>query len=198
MALFPVLLELKDQTCLVVGAGRVAARKAAALRRAGARVKFVAPEAVHAVERMATAGRVTLIRRCFRKGDLARCALVIAATDDPSVNRAVASEARRRRLPCNSADDPSRATLQFPAILRRGKLIIAISTGGASPALARRMKRGLESVVGPEYAALLRSLGSARRKLRKEAGSVRSRRRSLKRLAKPGALDRMRRGQRRP
>ena len=171
MALFPVLLELKDQTCLVVGAGRVAARKAAALRGAGARVRIVAPEAILAVERMAATGRAILVRRRFRKGDLARCVLVVAATNDPAVNRTVASEARRRRLPCNSAGDPSRGTLQFPSILRRGKLIIAISTGGASPALARRLKRDLESVVGPEYAALLRSLGGARRKLRKETGS---------------------------
>ncbi|MCZ6778626.1 MAG: bifunctional precorrin-2 dehydrogenase/sirohydrochlorin ferrochelatase [Acidobacteria bacterium] len=192
MALLPVLLELKDQSCLVVGAGRVAARKAAVLLGAGARVRIVAPEAIPAVERMAAAGRVTLVRRRFRKADLTRCKLVVVATDDPLVNRAVASEARRRGLPCNSADDPSRGTLQFPSILRRGKLIIAISTGGASPALSRRLKRDLESVVGPEYAALLRSLGAARRKLRKEAGSKRSRRRSLRRLVRPGALDRLR------
>jgi precorrin-2 dehydrogenase/sirohydrochlorin ferrochelatase len=133
-------------------------------------------------------------RRRFRDADLRSCTLAIAATDDPAVNRAVFAGALRRRIPCNVVDRPQLCTFIAPSILRRGDLAIAISTGGASPALARRLRQKLQRRIGSEYAAFLRLLGRARLKLKRRRASLSVRKRLLYRLVDSRALELIRRG----
>lgn len=194
MNYFPIFLDIRGRACLVVGGGPVAARKAAALLDAGARVRLVAPELDPAIEEMGRAGEIRIERRPFRDSDLDGCALVIAATDDEAVNRAVHAGARRRDLPCNVVDQPSLCTFIFPSVLRRGDLVIAISTGGASPAVCRRLRRELEGRIGPEYADFLSLMREVRSRLRKEVSDPLARKRALYRLVSSPALDLVRSG----
>ena len=138
---YPVFLDLRDRPVVVIGGGRVAARKAAGLVEAGARVRVIAPQVGRGVRAQAVE------RRRYRKGDLRGAALVFAATDDRAVNQAVGEEARRRRIPVNVADRAEECTFLVPARVKRGEIQIAISTSGRSPRLARELRRRLEKLL---------------------------------------------------
>lgn len=163
---YPVLLDLSGRLVLIVGGGRVAARKIASLLPAGARVRLVAPEL--AAETRALCGRpgVELLERSFRPADLEGVALVISATDQEALNRAVAAEAQARGMFVNVVDVPGLCSFIVPATLRRGDLVLAVSTSGASPAAAARLRQGLEGQFGPEWGLYLRILKAARVRLR--------------------------------
>lgn len=191
-ALYPAYLNLAGRAALVVGGGSVAARKVAALRASGARVTVVAPQIDPDLARGAH-GAVTVRRRAYRAADLRRAWLVIAATNDPAVNRAVAADAARARLFCNVVDQPELCTFQAPAAVRRGLLQIAISTGGASPALAREIRRDLERQFGPEYATLLANLQRRREEAKRDQPSATARRRLLLAAGREAARGRARR-----
>lgn len=163
MALYPVFFELKDRNCLVVGGGRVATRKTTSLLECGARVRVVAPRVVPDMERLALAGKIGLERREYRREDLDGMFLVIAATDDPAVNRRVSADARSLGVPVNVVDSLDASDFIVPSVVRRGDLVIAISTSGHSPALARWLREELESRYGEEYARLLELVGRIRR-----------------------------------
>ncbi len=149
--LFPAFLDLHGRRCLVVGAGEIARQKTAGLLLSGAEVHVVAPEACAEIRQWAGNGRVRWSQRPYAAGDLDGAYLVITATGDPDVNEAVFAEAERRGVLCNSVDDPTHCHFQYPAVVRRGELQIAISTGGRSPALAQRLRAELEEQFGPEY-----------------------------------------------
>jgi precorrin-2 dehydrogenase/sirohydrochlorin ferrochelatase len=156
-AYYPVFLDLQDQPCLVVGGGLIAQRKVEGLCEAGARVRVVAPEILPMPE------GAECITRAFEPSDLDGMRLVIAATDDREVNAVVAQQARAHGLFVNAVDDPAECSFILPALVRRGDLVLAISTGGQSPILARRIKEQLEAHFGPEYAELTAMLGRLRR-----------------------------------
>lgn len=160
--LYPAMLRLQGQRCLVVGAGEVAARKVESLLACGAEVVVVAPELGEALLALAQAGRITVRQRPFQPLDLAGCRLAIAATGSPEVNRAVAEEAQKRGIWVNVVDEPALCDFVVPAVVRRGPVVVAISTGGASPALAAALRRQLEEVVGPAYGVLAESLQALR------------------------------------
>lgn len=162
---YPLFIDIAGRRCLVVGGGKVAARKIRGLLSAGAAVEVIAPIADRAVLRMAELGKICFIERKFKKTDLGGVFMAFAATADPRVNGMVAAEARRRGVMVNVADDPERCDFFIPAVMRRGRLQIAVSTGGASPAMAAGIKRELLRRYGVEYADLLRALGAARRRL---------------------------------
>jgi siroheme synthase-like protein len=163
MSGYPIVLTgLAGRCCVVVGGGAVAARKAQALVEAGARPVVIGPELGPEVEAMAVAGQVQIERRCYRPGDLAGAALAIAATGDRQVNAAVAEEARQRGVLVNVVDDPALCTFTLPAVVRRGDLLVAISTGGQSPAFARHLREMLEEIIDPAYGELLALVGSLR------------------------------------
>ena len=153
---YPVALDLRGRACLVVGGGAVARRKAGGLVATGALVTVVAPEAQRMPE------GVTVQLRPFLDGDLAGVALAVAASDDHELNARVASLARERGVWVNVADDPRAGDVILPAVARRGELQIAVSTGGASPALAQRLRKRLENEFGPEYGELVALLGGLR------------------------------------
>ncbi len=155
-------LKLTGRRCLVVGAGSVGLEKVEGLLACDARVHVIAPEACAAIEQLAAAGDVELSRRRFRPGDLDGHFLAIAATSDSETNIAVFEEAERRAMLCNVVDVPPLCSFILPAIQRRGPIAIAISTAGASPALAKRMKREIAELFGEEYATLAELLNEAR------------------------------------
>lgn len=152
---YPAILLLDGRLAVVVGGGAVALRKVRTLLDAGAQVHVIAPEVTGAIERMVERGEVKGTLRRFERGDLAGAAVVVAATDDRDVNQGVFEEATERGIPVNVVDDPPRCTFIAPSIVRRGDLVVAISTGGAAPALAVRLRERIERELGPEYEAFL-------------------------------------------
>lgn len=193
MKYYPLFLDVAGRPCLVVGAGTVAVRKARALLDCGARVTVVGERPATALRALERRG-VLLERRRFRVGDVGRQALVIAATDDRAVNTAVAAAARRRGIPVNAVDDPANCTFIVPAVVRRGGLTVAISTGGKSPAAARLVKERIAALLGAEYAALVRLLGAHRGRMKKAVPTERARARAWQRIIDAGVLDRLRDG----
>lgn len=147
----PLLLRLEAARCVVVGGGRVAERKIGALLEAGARVEVFAKRASAELQRMAETGRILLSLREPVREDLRSATLVVVATDDRELNERVSQWAQEIGVPCNVVDKPELCTAIFPAILRRGRLQLAVSTGGASPAMAALIRDRLSDVFGPEY-----------------------------------------------
>lgn len=143
----PAFLDIAGRTCLVVGGGEVAARKIALLERAGGRVRVTSSKLVPSLSRGVAAGRIRHLTDSFTPDQLGGCAVVVAATDDRELNARVSWEARRRGIPVNVVDDPALCTFQVPAIVDRDPVLIAISTGGASPVLARWVRRRIESLL---------------------------------------------------
>jgi precorrin-2 dehydrogenase len=159
VVLYPIFLDLSGRRCVVVGGGGVANRKARKLLQARARVVVISPEIGAELESVA----VEVHRRPYREGDLEGAYLAFAATNAREVNAAVAREAKERGVPVNVADTPSEGDFALPSTLRRGRLQVAISTGGASPTLARRIRGELEEAFGPEWAGIVEQLDTARR-----------------------------------
>lgn len=163
---FPVTLDLEGRACLVVGGGVVAGRKISGLLDAGARVTVVSPALAATVLDIAREGRFRWWPREYAEGDVAGFALVMVATDDDGVNARVAAEARRRSIWVNCADDPARCDFILPSVLRRGPLMVAVSTGGVSPTVARMVREELELVLPSDYAVLTEVVADVRRALR--------------------------------
>ena len=138
---YPIVLDLTGAHVVVVGGGRVALRKVQGLLDAHADVTVVAPSVVDEIGRLP----VRVVTRAYEPGDLATARLVITATDDPAVNAAVAADAAGRGIWVNSADDPANCTFTLPAIARSGPITVAVSTGGASPALASHLRTEIEA-----------------------------------------------------
>ena len=150
MNLLPIFLDIRGRLCLVVGGGEVAHRKASVLLEAGATVRAVAPQFYEAFAGL----RIERITERFRPSHLDGVALAIAATDDGAVNREVSEEARARNIPVNVADDPALCSFLMPSILDRSPLLVAFSTGGASPVLARMLRGTLEAQIPQGYGRL--------------------------------------------
>jgi len=178
-ALYPIYLDLAGREVLVVGGGTVAARKAAALLACGALVTVVAPRLCERMRETLRGEAVTHLQRGYREADLRDKWLVIAATDDPGLNRTVSEDAARARLFCNVVDQPGLCSFQVPAVFRRGLLQMAVSTGGAGPALAKRIRMELERIYGEPYGKLLEALGELRAHLQDKYPQDRARRRRL-------------------
>ena len=156
------LIGLQLRQAVVIGGGTVAARKVEGLLAADARVTVISPALVPEMKVLVDTGAVTYIQRSYRDGDLEGVFLVIAATDDLSVNQSVWAEANERGCLINVVDDPEHCTFILPAILKRGEMNVAVSTGGGSPALARRLRERLEDVVGTEYGTLTEIMAELR------------------------------------
>lgn len=182
--LFPMFVKLAGRKCLVVGGGRVAEPKIESLLGCGAEVRVVSPSVTPAIAGWWRENRLTWRSRGFQPSDLEGKFLVIAATSSAEVNQAVFRHAEACGVLCNAVDEPERCHFYYPAIVRRGDLQIAISTAGASPALASRLRGELETMIGPEYAGVVERLGSARKRLFARPMDPERRRRILLRLAR--------------
>ncbi len=155
-------LRLSGRRCVVVGGGEVGLEKVEGLLACGGEVTLVAPEAVPELERLAAEGSIAWERRRYEPGDLEGTFIAIAATSQTEVNIAVYEDAERRAMLVNVVDVPPLCNFILPAIVRQGSMAIAISTQGASPALAKRMKREISEQFGPAYAELAVILNEAR------------------------------------
>jgi precorrin-2 dehydrogenase / sirohydrochlorin ferrochelatase len=152
-------MNLSGRRCVVVGGGAVASRKVGKLVHAAAEVVVISPEVFPELAGM----DVEILHRPYKYGDLRRASLAFTATDSREVNAAVAREAKERGVPINVADSPAEGDFAVPSTLRRGGLQVAVSTGGASPTLARRIRNELEEAFGPEWAGVVRKFDMARR-----------------------------------
>jgi precorrin-2 dehydrogenase/sirohydrochlorin ferrochelatase len=160
---YPVNLLVGGRSCLVVGGGAVAARKVEGLRTCGAEVHVVARSVSRHVR--AQVG-VTWEERPYRSSDLDGRWLVIAATDDSAVNEEIYNDAEAAGVWVNGADDPAHCSFTLPSVVRRGSLLVTVSTGGRSPALAVWLRERLEAEIGPEYEVLLDLLAAERESLK--------------------------------
>jgi siroheme synthase-like protein len=162
---FPVLLDLRGRACVVIGGGMVAERRVASLLTAGAAVTVVSPRVTAALAADAAAGRLRHVARAFAPADLDGALLAFTATDDGRINAEVAREGRARGVWVNAADDPAHCDFLLPAVVRRGPLVVAVGTGGRSPALARAVREELEAWLTDDHATLATLAGDVRAEL---------------------------------
>jgi precorrin-2 dehydrogenase / sirohydrochlorin ferrochelatase len=193
MLLFPAFLKLAGRRCLVVGAGRVAEEKIEGLLRARAQVRVVAPVATRRIRTWAGTGKIRWEVRPFRSSDLLGVFLIVAATSSPTLHAQIYKQAKRRGVLCNVVDDPKHCDFYYGAIVHRGSLQIAVSTGGLSPALAQRIRKQLEQQFGSEYKDWLEKIGATRRRLLAKPISAGRRKALLHALASETSLDQFRR-----
>jgi precorrin-2 dehydrogenase / sirohydrochlorin ferrochelatase len=152
---YPIFAIIEDKPCLVVGGGAVGERKVQDLLASGAQVTVVSRALTPKLQALVSQGKVVYLTADFTESQVDGMALVMAATDDPAVNAQVSAAARARGIWVNVADEPEHCTFIVPAQVRRGDLTLAISTGGASPALARLVREELQQYFGPEYGPYL-------------------------------------------
>lgn len=167
MGYLPIFIDVSGRTCVVIGGGEVAERKTRSLLEAGAAVVLVSPVLTAGLSAMSRSAMIRYHARAYLRGDLAGAWLAFEASGDDATARAVASEANQRGMPVNVADVPELCTFIAPAVVQRGGLQIAISTGGASPALASKIRHELEDTFGHEYEVMIDLLACVRQWLRK-------------------------------
>jgi precorrin-2 dehydrogenase len=166
MSYYPIFLELNERRCVVIGGGAVAERKVAGLVQAGARVTVISPEFTANLAAWSQQQKIHAIARAYGVGDLAGYEIAFVATDDPQVNDAVYEEGKSCGVWVNAADDPAHCDFILPSVLRRGALTIAVSTGAASPALARTVREELESYFTHDYEIVAELAAEVREELR--------------------------------
>ncbi len=165
MSALPLNIDMLGKTALIVGGGKVALRKVRALLEAGAVLQLASPEVCPEIAELAAAGYVSVRLGSYDASDLDNVFLAVAATDDAAVNRAVASDGGKRGILVAVADNPAAGNCTFPAVLRRGNLEIAVSTGGRCPTLATDIRDMIADLIGDEYGAALEQLAAEREKL---------------------------------
>ena len=183
MSLYPIFLKLESHTVLIVGGGAVAEQKIEGVLRSATDVTVIASQVTDRIARWAVEGRLKHMATEFRAGMAREYFLVIACTDSEAVNRSVCEEASKSGAIVNAVDDPEYCDFYAPALVKRGDFQIAVSTGGASPALAQRVRRELEEKFGPEYGPWTSSLGRTRTALREVLPPSEGRKQLIRMLA---------------
>jgi siroheme synthase-like protein len=191
---YPVFLDLRSRPCVVLGGCGMAEEKVKGLLAAGARVTVIAPSLTPALQDLAAEGRIVHHAREYRPGDLEGVALAISTDRTPEVAAAVWREAQERNVLLNTVDDVPHCSFIAPAVVKRGDLSIAISTGGKAPVLAVRLRQRLEKEVGEEHARFLALAGAAREPLAHRHPDFSTRRDLWYRLVDSDVLDLLRQG----
>ncbi|MHB9038548.1 MAG: precorrin-2 dehydrogenase/sirohydrochlorin ferrochelatase family protein [Armatimonadota bacterium] len=186
MGYYPIVMDLTDRKCLIVGGGQVALRKAQTLREAGAIVTVISPEVN---EELDTMDGISVLKRAYAQGDACGYALVFAATDDRPLNSAVSHEAAQNGIPVNVVDDPELCTFIVPATVRRGDLMLAVTSSGKSPMLSKKIRKELQKTFGPEYEAFVDLLGELRDEVKDRYDSAPDREAAFARLVNSGILE---------
>ncbi len=192
MALYPVNLSIQGRLCLVVGGGKVAVRKIEALLPCGADVRVISPEVEERIAELAEQSLLQWERREYKTGDLQDAMLVFAATDSEPVQAAVICEANELQIPVNVVTRPESCTFHVPASMQRGDLLITVATGGASPALAARIRRELEENYGTEYEYLLILMAAVRKAVLEQGGTQKEHKSIFERILDSGIKDQIR------
>ena len=191
---YPLYFDLKGKTCVVVGGGAVAERKAARLVECGADTVVVSEDLTPELASMEREGKIRRFPDVYRPKYLEDAFIVIGATDRDEVNERVFADARRLGILVNVVDDPARCDFIVPSVVTRDDLVIAVSTGGKSPLLARRIREELEAWYGPEYGTLLSLLGRLRGAIVQGQGDSDDRRKKFESLLDAGLLEYIRKG----
>ncbi|MDP9360894.1 MAG: bifunctional precorrin-2 dehydrogenase/sirohydrochlorin ferrochelatase [Acidobacteriota bacterium] len=194
---YPIYIDIEDHAVLIVGGGNVCARKAETMIRYGARVTIVSPEITDEIAAWERDKALVVQRKRYEEADLDGASIVIASTDEPCVNARVARDCRRRRIPVNVVDVTHLCEFIVPAIIQKGSLQIAVSTGGKSPALGRTLKEELQRTIGPEYAEVNDLLGTLRKSAKRVLPTDVDRKRFFDGIIAAGILDMLRDGRRR-
>jgi len=192
MKYYPVNLDVRNRKCLVVGGGSVGTRKVKTLLECGAAVTVVSKGMSEDLKKLSAKEILHLKERPYRSSDLESMFLVICATSDEKLNLIINSDAEKRNMLCNVADVPEACNFILPAIVKRGDLIIAISTSGNSPAFAKQLRKDLEKQFGQEYAVFLKLMGAIRKKLLAEDHEPETHKHLFEKLIKQGVLDMIR------
>jgi precorrin-2 dehydrogenase / sirohydrochlorin ferrochelatase len=192
---YPIFLSLNDRLAVVVGGGDVAERKVETLLRYGPRVLVVAPELTSGLEELEDACTITVEHRGYVRGDLEGAAIVVCATDDTEVNRAVYAEAEERGCLVNVVDVTELCNFIVPSVVHRGPFQIAISTSGAAPAVAKRVRRKLAAEFGEEWGTYVAFLGGMREIVMKRVEDPAKRKAMFEAMADSDLLDRIRAGE---
>ena len=175
MALYPIFVEAKGRRVIVIGGGHVAAEKVRGLLNAEADIAVVSPELLPELEEHKAAGRISHIARAYRESDLDEgYEFIMVATDDGAINAGVAAAGKRRGIWVNAADDPKNCDFILPAVVRKGKITLAASTSGTSPALARRLREELEAYLTEDMPALADLLAEVRQEVRRRGIKIES------------------------
>jgi precorrin-2 dehydrogenase/sirohydrochlorin ferrochelatase len=193
MPYYPVFLDLKGKLCVVLGGGRVAERKITSLIKVEAKVKVISPALTKKLSSLKAKGQIKHLPRDYRRGNLKGAFLAISATDSEETNVKAAEEARRLNIPINVVDKPALCSFIVPSVLKRGPLLIAISTSGVSPALARSIRLELEKIYGKEFEAYLKKLSRVRERAIKKLAPE-ERRKLFKRLGSDDIIRAVREG----
>lgn len=172
MRYYPVFLDIAGKPVVVIGGGNIAHQKVVGLLKAGADVTVISPELNPAMAKLSSEGRLRHIERDYASGDLEGYVLAFVATDDRSVNATVAAEGKERRVWVNAVDDPPYCDFIMPGIAQQGELIVAVSTSGKSPAMARKMREELEAFLTEDYARMLELAAEVRAELRERDAVV--------------------------
>lgn len=162
---YPIFLNIKDKKCVVIGGGNVAYRKIKALIECGAKVTVISPDFSKDLLKISRKNSIQLIKRSYRKGDIKDATIVIAATANKEVNRKISEDSKNAGAIVNVVDDIERSNYIVPSFFRRGNLTIAVSTGGKSPYIARKIKEMLENSFGKEYGLLIDLVGEMRTRM---------------------------------
>lgn len=194
MIFYPVNLKISGRLCLVVGGGNVALRKIDSLLGCQALVTVISPVIIDEIRVLAERGDITLHLRGYQAGDLAGAFLVFAATDKPEVQERIAAEAAERNILLNIADDPRRCDFQVPAKVRRGELLLTVSTGGASPALSRLIREQLEEQFDEEYGMVISMFARIREVVVDGSGSSAANQKIFHDLLRSNIVELVRRG----
>jgi len=180
MAVFPLFVELKEKKCVVVGGGGVALRKLEILLQFGANPIIVAPEMSSSIEELGCQGKISITKKEYSRQYIDGAFLVIAAASEREVNENVFRDAQQSNIPVNVADDPGKCTFIFPSVVKRGDLVIGISTSGKYPALSKKIRKTIEEVFPDEYSGILNLLADFRYKVRKGVANREQRERILR------------------
>lgn len=162
MAYFPLYINMERKHCVVVGGGSIAAGKVGQLLEFGAAITVIAPEVCTRMTQWKNAGKITLIQREFCEHDIDGAAAVVAASSQREVNRHVSELCKKQKIPVNVVDDKELCTFYFPALIRKGEVVVSVSTGGSSPALAAFIRRKLEAAVPDSYGRAAKIMGMYR------------------------------------
>jgi len=192
MQYYPVFLDLRAHPCVVIGGGTVAERKVESLLQARAQVTVISPTCTPRLRSWAAEGVIVLYQRPYHFGDLRGFSVAFAATDDETLHEKIAAEAREAGVLLNVVDRPALCSFIVPAVVSRGDLTLAISTGGASPALAKKIRKALEQHFGPEYDLALRLLARVRERVAREGLSSDERQQLFTALTDSPLLDYLR------
>ncbi|MES9898423.1 MAG: siroheme synthase CysG [Sedimenticola sp.] len=191
MDFLPIFLDVKDKPCLVVGGGEVADRKISLLLKAGAKVRVISPQLCNRLTNLAEDKLIEHQPRDYREGDLDECHLAIAATDSSSVNQLVSTHAQAARIPVNVVDQPELCSYITPSIIDRSPVVAAVSTGGASPVLARLIRSRLEALIPAGYGRLAELANNFRERVKEKLSKPSDRLRFWEKVLKGGVAERV-------